>query len=46
LESVYGLYGAAHVYTVSHTKKRTSELFSATLTPERENRAERCSHTI
>jgi hypothetical protein len=46
VESAYGLYGAAHVYTVSHTKKRTSELFSATLTPQRENQAEQCSYTI
>ena len=43
---VYGLYEPAHVYTVSPTKKRTSELFSATLTPQRENQAEQCSYTI
>ena len=37
---VYSLYGCARTYSVSRTEKRTSELFSATLTPGRENRAE------
>ena len=36
---VYGLYGRARTYSSFHTKTRTSELPSATLTPERENRA-------
>jgi hypothetical protein len=40
----YGLYEPAHVYTVLHTKKCTSEVFSDTSTPRRKNRSTFCSY--